>query len=91
MSITSIAVLDEQFAVLDGDGPGALAAARTLDLNTLDPQDLYLTSLALDAGGDHEAAADARARIEKKTDFGLFEATYAYLARKASAARSRPR
>jgi hypothetical protein len=91
MSLPSIAVLDAQFAVLDGDRERALAAARTLDLATLDPQDLYIVSLALDVGGDHEAAADARHRIEAKTDFGLFEATYAYLGRKAAAARAKAR
>ena len=86
ISLPSIAVLEEQFAVQDGDGAKALAIARGLDLAKLDPQDLYITSLALEAGGDRAAAADARARIEKQTRFGLFEATYAYLARKAGSA-----
>ena len=75
-SVDSIAILDGQFAALDGDGPGALKAVGSLDLKSLDPQDLYLTSLAFEAGGDAARAAAARKSIREQLELDLFNVVY---------------
>jgi hypothetical protein len=80
-SLPSIAVLDEEFAALDGDCAAALGATRSLDLASLDPQDLYITSFALKTCGEHEKAAAARAKIEASRNLELFNAIYRYLIR----------
>jgi hypothetical protein len=60
----SIAVLDAFFAIQDGDAAAALAAAAQVgaDVND-DVEDLYLTQIAFDRGGNAERAAAIRERI----------------------------
>ncbi len=60
----SIAVLDAYFAVRDGDAAAALEAARRVDVEENgDVEDLYLTAIALEFGGDERAAAAVRDKI----------------------------
>jgi hypothetical protein len=60
----SIAVLDGFFAVHAGDKRAALAAARRVKLaENSDVEDLYLTQMAFDAGGDPAGAKAVRERI----------------------------
>jgi hypothetical protein len=80
-SIASIAVLDETFAALDGDGPTAVAAARTLELDDLDPQDVYLTARAFEAGGEAAAAEQAKKVLREMTYPSVMQAAYQHLVR----------
>ncbi|HKE18136.1 MAG TPA: hypothetical protein VKB80_24835 [Kofleriaceae bacterium] len=68
----AIAVLDAFFAVQDGDGRAALAAARRVNLAAdEDVEDLYLAQMALDAGGDRAGAAAVRKQIAQSRDVSL--------------------
>jgi hypothetical protein len=59
-----MAVLEAFFATQKGDGKGALAASRRVDVEKdSDLQDLYVIASALDLGGDHEGARKTRERI----------------------------
>jgi hypothetical protein len=65
-----MAVLDAFFALRAGDGRAALAAARRVNAEQdSDLQDLYVLAMALDAGGDHDAARSARERICSGKDY----------------------
>ena len=58
------AVLDAFFAVHAGDPAGALAAARRVNVGAnTDAEDLYLTWMAFELGGDAAAGAAVRERI----------------------------
>lgn len=60
----SIAVLEAYFAFCDGAPARMLEAARRVKVSENDDaEDLYLVQLALDGGGEREAAAAVRARI----------------------------
>ncbi len=68
----SIAVLDGFFAVHDGRPYAALAAARLVDLASNDDvEDLYLTQMAFDFGGDGASAQKVRARMAALEDISL--------------------
>jgi len=59
-----MAALDAFFAAKKKDAKAALAAAKKIDIEKDgDLQDLYVVSLALDAGGDKEGAKRVRDRI----------------------------
>lgn len=65
----SIAVLEGYFAALDGDAARALAAARRVNVKENgDVEDLYLTVIAFDAGGDAAAAEAVRQKIRSSGD-----------------------
>ena len=57
-----------------------MKAARSLDLKSLDPQDLFITALAFDAAADTTQAAAARAGIREKLELNLLNAVYFRLA-----------
>jgi hypothetical protein len=62
----SIAVLDALFAMYDRRWDDVRAAVRRVNIaKDDDEEDLYLLFSALDAAGDHEAAATIRRRIEQ--------------------------
>jgi hypothetical protein len=62
----SIAVLDALFAMYDRRWDDVRAAVRRVDIaKDDDEEDLYLLFSALDATGDHEAAATIRRHIEQ--------------------------
>jgi hypothetical protein len=67
-----LAVLAAFFAVVDGDGAAALAAAQEVDAAEDDDlQDLYVLALARDAGGDHAGADALRAMIRKGNEYPM--------------------
>ena len=66
----SIAVLDALFAMYDRRWDDVRAAVKRVDLaKDDDEEDLYLLFTALDATGDHEAAAVIRKQIEKEPPY----------------------
>ena len=59
-----MAVIEAFFAARKGDGHAAAAAAKRVDVDKDDDlQDLYVISLALEAGGDRDGAARVRAKV----------------------------
>jgi hypothetical protein len=79
----SIAVLDGFFAVHAGDRRAALAAAKKVDLaGNGDVEDLYLTQMAFEAGGDAKGADSVRQRIAGLHEISIADAvTRVWLAR----------
>lgn len=66
----STAVLDALFAMYDHRWDDVRAAVRKVDIaKDDDEEDLYLLFTALDATGDHEAAANIRRRIEQNPPY----------------------
>jgi hypothetical protein len=66
----SIAVLDALFAMYEHRWDDVRAAVRRVDIaKDDDEEDLYLLFSALDATGDHEAAAVIRRRIEREPPY----------------------
>ena len=71
----SIAVLDGFFAVHAGDKRAALAAAKRVKLaENSDVEDLYLTQMAFDAGGDAASAKAVRERIAALHEVSIADA-----------------
>jgi hypothetical protein len=87
-ALQSIDLLDEEFQALEGDCAGALATARALKVEELDPQDLYTTSRVFARCGDAPAASRLRERIARGTDVDLFDSVYRYLAKRDEAAKA---
>jgi hypothetical protein len=68
----AVAVLDAFFAVQDGDGSAARAAARRVNVSDDDDvEDLYITQMALDIGGDSAGAVAVRKKIERSQEVYL--------------------
>lgn len=80
-SLPSIDILTEQFAALDGDCTLALKTARQFNVDELDPQDGYITAVALELCGDTDTAKKVRERILATKQLGLFHSVYRFLAR----------
>jgi hypothetical protein len=84
-ALQSINLLDEEFQALEGECAAALATARALKVDDLDPQDLYTTALVFARCGDGAAASRLRERIARGTDVDLFDSVYRYLAKRDEA------
>jgi hypothetical protein len=86
-ALQSIALLDEEFQAMNGDCPAALATARGLRQEDLDPQDMYTTASVLAHCGEDAAASKLRERLMKGNEVGLFESVYRYMAKRDEAGR----